>query len=84
VRLAGADRRGQYTAADCGSLAVGGLDWLDAVLPPGTVARILFLLCGAIGLATLLLYKGLPHMEAASSQSAAGSAHLRAALRLGA
>jgi MFS family permease len=55
-----------------GALAVGGLDWLDAVLPPGTAARILFLLYGAIGLATLLLYKGLPDTEAASSQSAVG------------
>ena len=51
-----------------GSLAVGGLDWMDTVLPPGMPARILFLLYGAIGLATLLLYAKLPDMEAANAQ----------------
>ncbi len=56
--------------AAIGSLAVGGLDWMDAVLPPGMAARSLFLLYGAIGLATLLLYVKLPDMEAANPQSA--------------
>jgi MFS family permease len=58
--------------AALGSLAVGSLDWLDRVLPAGNGISALFLLYGAIGLATLLLYARLPDMRAASPQSAAG------------
>ena len=58
--------------AAVGSLAVGALDWLDRVLPAGNGIRALFLLYGAIGLATLLLYARLPELRAARPQSAAG------------
>ena len=43
-----------------GLLAVGSLDWLETVLPTGTAISALFLLYGAIGLAALPLYAGLP------------------------
>jgi MFS family permease len=56
--------------AAVGSLAVGALPWIDAFMPSGMAARVLFILYGAIGLATLLLYVGLPEVKVASSQSA--------------
>jgi MFS family permease len=59
------------TGGAVGSLAVGGLDWVDAVLPAGMAASGVFLLYGAIGLATFLLYAGLPEVEAASPQASA-------------
>jgi MFS family permease len=58
--------------AAVGSLAVGTLDWLDRVLAAGSGIRVLFLLYGAIGLATLLLYARLRDMRAAGPQSATG------------
>ena len=58
--------------AALGSLAIGSLDWLERVLPTGTAASALFLLYGAIGLATLPLYAGLPEVTAASSEPRAG------------
>lgn len=51
--------------AAIGSLAIGSLDWLERVLPAGTAVSALFLLYGAIGLATLPLYAGLPEVSAA-------------------
>ena len=54
--------------AAVGSLAIGSLDWLERVLPTGTATSALFLLYGAIGLATLPLYAGLPEVTAASSE----------------
>ena len=47
-----------------GSLAIGSLDWLERILPPGTAINVLFLLYGAIGLATLCLYLRLPDVTA--------------------
>ena len=47
-----------------GSLAAGSFDWIQSVLSPEAAARGLFLLYAAIGLATLLLYTGLPDVEA--------------------
>jgi MFS family permease len=57
--------------AAVGSLAVGGLDWLDTMLPAGVAASGVFVLYGAIGLTTLLLYAGLPDVEVSNPQSSA-------------
>lgn len=46
--------------AAAGALSIGALDWLGALLPGFDVGGALFLLYGGIGLATLLLYTGLP------------------------
>jgi MFS family permease len=59
------------TGTAVGSLAVGGLDRLDTVLPAGMAASGAFLLYGALGLATLFLYAGLPEVKAAGPQSSA-------------
>lgn len=58
--------------AAVGSLAVGALDWIDTVLPSGMAVRSLFLFYGAIGAATLLLYRGLPEPQPAGQQSEVG------------
>ncbi len=55
-------------SAAVGSLAIGSLDWLEQVLPTGTAVSALFLLYGVIGLATLLLYAGLPEIRAAGPE----------------
>ncbi len=66
--------------AAMGSLAIGSLDWLERILPPGTAASALFLLYGVIGLATLPLYGGLPEVSAAGPEptSALGPSRRRA------
>ena len=56
--------------AALGSLAIGSLDWLERALPAGTAVSALFLLYGAIGLATLLVYAGLPEASAAGAEPA--------------
>ncbi len=55
-----------------GSLAAGAYDWMQAIVPSATAGRILFLLYGVIGLATLLLYIGLPDTGSSPSGTAAG------------
>lgn len=57
--------------AAAGSLAAGSFDWIQSVLPPETAAHSLFLLYAAIGLATLLLYTGLPDADAVKEAPAA-------------
>jgi MFS family permease len=46
-----------------GALAAGGLEWIDRVVPPGTATKTMFLVYGAIGLATWWLYSGLPDVR---------------------
>jgi predicted MFS family arabinose efflux permease len=57
--------------AALGALAISALDWLEAVLPGVDVGGILFLLYGGIGLATLLLYVGLPDVRSDGAQTPA-------------
>lgn len=48
-----------------GSLSVGSIDWLAAVVPPSTVVTALFALYGGSGVLTFLLYRHLsPQVEA--------------------
>lgn len=65
--------------AALGALAIGTLDWLEALLPDVDVGGGLFLLYGAIGLATLLLYRGLPEVRSngAAPQAALGPSRRR-------
>lgn len=56
--------------AAMGSLAAGSLDWIQTVLPGAAASRALFLLYAAVGLATLLLYLGLPDAEATQKATA--------------
>lgn len=51
--------------AALGALAIGSLDWLEAVFPSINVGGALFLLYGALGLATLVLYHGLAKVRTA-------------------
>jgi MFS family permease len=53
--------------AALGALAIGALDWLEALLPDVSLGSALFLLYGGIGLTTLLLYAGLPEMRPAEA-----------------
>ncbi|WP_264715154.1 MFS transporter [Limobrevibacterium gyesilva] len=55
-----------------GSLATGALDWLERILPAGTAVDALFLLYGALGLATLFVYAGLEEVRAEGPQPTAG------------
>lgn len=49
----------------CGALAAGLVDWLDGLMTSAAVLDAMFLLYGAIGLVTFLLYRGLsPAAEA--------------------
>jgi MFS family permease len=57
--------------AALGALAISALDWLEAVLSDVDVGGILFLLYGGIGLATLLLYVGLPDVRSDGAQTPA-------------
>lgn len=63
--------------AALGSLAIGSLEWLERILTPGTAVSLLFLFYGTIGLATLLLYLGLPDVTAAGPESTATLGPLR-------
>lgn len=65
--------------AAAGALAIGALDWLDPLLPDVDVGGALFLLYGGIGLATLLLYMGLPEVRSteAAPQAALGPSRSR-------
>lgn len=58
--------------AAVGALAAGSFDWMQSVLSPSTAARSLFLFYGLVGLVTLVLYTGLPDVQAMGSQAAAG------------
>ncbi|MFC7738404.1 MFS transporter [Roseomonas sp. GCM10028921] len=57
--------------AALGALAIGALDWLEALFPGTDVGGALFLLYGGIGLATLLLYLGLPEVRSADTPAPA-------------
>jgi MFS family permease len=65
--------------AALGALAIGALDWLEALLTGIDVGGALFLLYGGIGLATLLLYAGLPKVRSteAPAQVALGPSRRR-------
>ncbi|WP_419900808.1 MFS transporter [Roseomonas sp. USHLN139] len=65
--------------AAVGALAIGALDWLKRLLPGVDVGGALFLLYGAIGLATLLIYTGLPEVRStdAPPQAALGPSRRR-------
>jgi len=54
--------------AAAGSLAIGTLDWLERLLPAGTAIDAMFLLYGAIGMATMVPYAGLPEIRASSTE----------------
>jgi predicted MFS family arabinose efflux permease len=60
-------------------LAIAALDWIEALLPGIDVGGALFLLYGAIGLGTLLLYTGLPEVcsTEAPPQAALGPSRSR-------
>lgn len=57
--------------AALGALAIGAFDGLQAQLPGIDVASALFLLYGGIGLATLILYAGLPALRTGEAPPAA-------------
>jgi MFS family permease len=54
-----------------GALAAGALGWVEQVVPAGTGTQALFLLYGAIGVITLLLYAGLPDIRHSGPASTA-------------
>lgn len=49
-----------------GALSIGTLHWFDRAVPEGTATQVLFALYGALGLATLLLYAGMPDVAPAA------------------
>jgi MFS family permease len=57
--------------AALGALAISALDGLEALFPGVDVGGALFLLYGGIGLATLLLYAGLPDVRSNGAQTPA-------------
>lgn len=58
--------------AAVGALAAGAVDWLAPFAAPATVIDALFVLYGALGVASFLLYRGLsPRAEAAEDAPAA-------------
>ncbi|QQP89300.1 MFS transporter [Skermanella sp. TT6] len=49
-----------------GALSIGTLHWFDQAVPEGAATQVLFALYGVLGLATLLLYAGMPDVAPAA------------------